>query len=121
MRAVSPGRSAVQDMDTDHGRLLIVMAEKLLNRADIVAPSSRGVTDNWSLWGKTGPTAEPPGRSAPGCEAEENGGKAEVTARMSARGYPLTTVGARAPGADPRVRRRERQDSYPVPITAEAL
>ena len=40
MRAVSPGRAAVQDMDTDHGRLYVAMAEGLLDRADTVAPSS---------------------------------------------------------------------------------
>ncbi len=34
MRAVSPGRTTVQDMDTDYGRLYVTMAEKFLDRAD---------------------------------------------------------------------------------------
>ncbi len=50
MRAVLPGRAAVQDMDTDHGRLYVAMAEKFLDRADIVAPSSGCVADKWPLW-----------------------------------------------------------------------
>ena len=50
MWAVSPGRAAVQDMDTDHGRLYVAMAEKFLDRADIVAPSSGCVADKWPLW-----------------------------------------------------------------------
>ena len=49
MRAVSPGRAAIQDITTDHGRLYVAMAEKVLDRADIVAPSSGSVADKWSL------------------------------------------------------------------------
>ncbi len=49
MRAVSPGRAAVQDIDTDHGRLYVAMAEKFLDRADILAPSSGCVADKWPL------------------------------------------------------------------------
>ncbi len=49
MRAVSPGRAAIQDMDADHGRLYVAMAEKFLDRTDIVAPSSRCVADEWPL------------------------------------------------------------------------
>ena len=49
MWAVLPGRAAVQDMDTDHGRLYVAMAAKFLNRADIVAPSSGGVADKLLL------------------------------------------------------------------------
>ena len=37
MRVVTPGRAAVQDMDTGHGRLHVALAEKFLDRADIVA------------------------------------------------------------------------------------
>ncbi len=54
MRAVSPGRAAVQDMDTDHGRLYVAMAEKFLDRTDIVAPSSGCVADKWPLWVTSG-------------------------------------------------------------------
>ena len=46
-----PGGIAVQDMDTDHGRLYVAMAEKCLDRAVIVAPSSGCVADKWSLIG----------------------------------------------------------------------
>ncbi len=49
MRAMSPERAAVQDMATDHGRLCVATAEKFLDRADIVAPSSGCVTDKWLL------------------------------------------------------------------------
>ncbi len=49
MRAVSAGRAAVQDIDTDHGRLYVAMAEKFLDRADIVALSSGCVADKWPL------------------------------------------------------------------------
>ena len=45
MRAVSPGRAAILDTDTGHGRLYVAMAEKFLDHADIVAPSSGCVTD----------------------------------------------------------------------------
>ena len=54
MRAVSPGRAAVQDMDTDHGRLYVAMAEKFLDRADTVAPSKGCVIEKWLLWVKLG-------------------------------------------------------------------
>ncbi len=50
MRAVSPGRAAVQDMDTDHVRLYVAIAEKFLDRADIVALPSGCVADKWPLW-----------------------------------------------------------------------
>ena len=49
MRAVSPGRAAVQDVDSDHGRLYVAMAEKFLDREEIVAPSSECVADKWML------------------------------------------------------------------------
>ena len=49
MRVVSPGGAEVQDVDTDHGRHYVAMAEKFLDRADIVAPPSGCVTDKWPL------------------------------------------------------------------------
>ena len=48
MRA--PGRAEAQDTDTDHGRLYLAMAEKFLDRVDIVAPSSERVADKCPLW-----------------------------------------------------------------------
>ncbi len=39
-------------MDTDHARLYVAMADKFLDRADIVAPSSGCVSDKWPLWVK---------------------------------------------------------------------
>ncbi len=50
MRAVSPGRAAVQDMDTDDGRLYVSQAEKFPERVSNVALPSRCVTDKWPLW-----------------------------------------------------------------------
>ena len=64
MRAVSPGRAAVQDMDTDHGRLYVAMAQKLLDRADIVAPSGGCVADKGQLRVRTGPQGFASDRSA---------------------------------------------------------
>ena len=64
MRAVSPARAAVQDMNTDHGRLYVAMAEKFLDRADIVAPTSGSVADKWPLWVKTGRSVDPRWMSA---------------------------------------------------------
>ncbi len=37
-------------MDTDDDRLHVAMAEKFLDRADIVAPSSGCVADKWPPW-----------------------------------------------------------------------
>ncbi len=64
MRAVSPGRTTIQDMDTDHGRLHVAMAEKFLDRAEIVASSSGCVADEWQQRVRNGPSATPPGTSA---------------------------------------------------------
>jgi hypothetical protein len=46
---VSPGRGAVQDMDTDNGRLYMAVAQMLLGRAYIVAPSSGFIAVEWQL------------------------------------------------------------------------
>ncbi len=66
MRAVSHGRAAVQDMDTDHGRLYVATAEKLLGHADIVAPSSGFVADKWQLRVRSGCTDDRAPSSAVG-------------------------------------------------------
>ncbi len=64
MQAVSPERAAVQAMDTDDGRVCVAMAEKFLDRVDIVAPSSGCVTDKWPLWVITGRDADSPPTTA---------------------------------------------------------
>ena len=51
MRAVSPGGAEVQDVDTDHGRYYVAMAEEFLDRAEIVAPSSGCVADKMAAKG----------------------------------------------------------------------
>ncbi len=78
MRAVSPGRAAVQDMDTDHARLYVAMAEKFLDRADIVAPSSGCVSDKWPLWVTSRLHGHCVDTSALRAEADVIGGKADV-------------------------------------------
>ncbi len=37
-------------MDTDHGRLYVAMAEKFLNRGDILTPDSGYVADKLQPW-----------------------------------------------------------------------
>ncbi len=78
MRAVSPGRVAVHDMDTDYGRLYGAMAEKFLDRADIIALSSGCVADIWPLWVSKRHSAMLLATSAPKGEADEIRAKAEV-------------------------------------------
>ncbi len=78
MRAVSSGRVAVQDMDTDHGHLCVAMAEKFLDRADIVAPSSGCVTDKWPLWVRSRTADDPAPMSAVGRGADMTGSEADV-------------------------------------------
>ena len=45
----TPGRTTVEDMGVDHGRLYVAMAQKLLDRADIVASTSGWGAGKWQL------------------------------------------------------------------------
>ncbi len=65
-------------MDTDHGRLYVAMAEKFLDRADIVAASSGCVTDKCPLRVKSGLHGHCVDTSALRAEADVIGGKADV-------------------------------------------
>ena len=60
MRAVSPGRAAVQDMVTDRARFYVAMAEKFLDRADTLATPSGCVANKWPLWPTIGSSARLP-------------------------------------------------------------
>ena len=56
------------------------MAEKFLDRADIVAPSSGCVSDKWPLWVRFGLYRHRTGTSVPEGKADLNGAKADFSA-----------------------------------------
>ncbi len=86
MRAVSPAPTAVQDMDTDHGRLYVAMAKNFQDRADIIAPSSGCVTDKWLLRVIFPRTPGQSATSEPGSTPEEISQIPDIAAGMSEPG-----------------------------------
>lgn len=75
MRAVSSGRTATKDLDTDHGRPYVAMAEKFVDGVDIVAPSVGCVADKWPLQVKTSRSTAESAETVPGARPD---GVAEI-------------------------------------------
>ena len=64
-RAANPGRATVKDMGIDHRRLHVAVAQKLLDRSDIVTPfqqmGSKGMAEGVSRFDPPHPPPSPAG------------------------------------------------------------